>query len=301
MKSFATQRLPLGDSGLDVPPIVFGTAALANLPYVIPEQRKLEICAAWFQNIAPPVFVDVAYSDGEGIALELLGRMLRRLDIAGEEVVVHLTAKADQLADDWDKSCRLLGTEYTPKLISLRDANENAWRAAHELKVAGSVRGLGVIATDLGALNSFTPSADWALLTRGFTLLRHSADVLSSMETLAAQQIPIIVSGVFDGGFLVGSNRLDGRRLNGDDPAHRSRLAWRSAFAALCHGHGVAPAQTCIQFVLAAPGVVAVQLDSSRPERVAENVEFVQRKVPDAFWASMKEEGLLAADYPLGT
>jgi D-threo-aldose 1-dehydrogenase len=131
--------------------------------------------------------------------------------------------------------------------------------------------------------------------------MRHSTAVSAFIEKLAARQIPTIVSGVFDGGFLVGGNYLDGRPLNHDDSAHRSFLTWRTAFAALCHGHGVAPAQACIQFVLATPGVVAVRLDSPRAERVAENVEFVRRKVPDAFWASMKEDGLLAADYPLGT
>src|SRR5262249_2929029 len=133
MKRFTTERTRLGESGLPLPPIVFGTAALANLLQVIPEQRKLEICVAWFQKVAPPVFVDVAYRDGEGVALEVLGRMLRRLDVAGEEIVVHLTLDADQLANDWEKSCRLLGSEYAPKLVSLRGANERAWRAVNEL------------------------------------------------------------------------------------------------------------------------------------------------------------------------
>jgi D-threo-aldose 1-dehydrogenase len=301
MKLFANQRRPLGKSHVQAPPIVFGAAALANLPHVIPEQRKLEICGAWFQNVAPPVFIDVAYRDGEGVALEVLGRMLRRLDVAEEEVVVHLTVDAERGAADWEKSCRILSTDYAPKLISLRGTDENAWRVVHELKAAGSVCGAGILASDLRALNSFAPAADWAVLTNGFTLMRHSVDLLRSMDELTAQQIPIIVSGVFDGGFLLGGNRLDGRPLNSDDAADRSRLAWRTALAALCHGHGVAPAQACIQFVLAAPGVVAVLLDSSRPERVVENVGFVERKVPDAFWESMKEEGLLEADYPIGT
>ncbi len=117
---------------------------------------------------------------------------------------------------------------------------------------------------------------------------------------MTERQIPIVVSGVFDGGFLVGGNCLDGCVLDAVDPANRAWLAWRTSFAALCHGHGVTPAQACIQFALSGPGVVAVVLDSSHPDRVAENVNSVLRKVPDAFWASMKEEGLLAAEYPLG-
>ena len=298
MNISAGQRRPFGSLGLTIPPIVFGTAALGNVPQIIPEQRKLEICGAWFRHVEPPVFIDAAYRDGDGLALEVLGRMLRRLDIESDEVVVHLTLDADRVAVDWEKSCRLLGSEYRPKLVSICDADEGAWRAVGELKATGSVLGAGVVARDLGSLTSLEPSVDWVVLTGGFTLMRHPAGLLASMVELAARQIPIIVSGVFDGGFLVGSNRLDGRLLSAEDPADRSLLAWRTSFAALCHGHGVTPVQACIQFALAGPGVVAVMLNSSHPDRVAENAGCVQRLASDLFWASMKEEGLLAADYP---
>lgn len=299
MKRFASQRKPLGESGLLVPSIVFGTAALANVSQVIPEQRKLEICAAWLQSVAAPVWVDVAYRNGEGMALEVLGRMLHRLDVAADEIVVHLTLDSDRITNDWEKSSRLLGSDYAPKLVSLRNANDEAWRAAWELKAARAVRGVGMVMDDL-AVAQLTPPPDWIVLTRGFTLMRHSTAVLASMQEFASQQIPVIVSGVFDGGFLTGSNRLDGRAVSTDDPTDRSLLAWRTSFVALCHGHSVNPAQACIQFALSGPGVAAVLLESSRPERVAENVESVERKAPDSFWASMKEEGLVAADYPLG-
>src|SRR5436190_1774479 len=115
------------------------------------------------------------------------------------------------------------------------------------------------------------------VLTGGCTLLRHPAERRASMAELAARQIPIIGSGVFDGGFLVGSNRLDGRVPSAEDPADRSLLAWRASFAALCHGHGVTPVQACIQFALAGPGVVAVMLTSSHADRVAENAGCGQR------------------------
>jgi D-threo-aldose 1-dehydrogenase len=183
-------------------------------------------------------------------------------------------------------------------LVSICNADENAWRAIGELKAAGFVLGAGIVARDLGSLSQVTPSADWVVLTGGFTPMRHPAEPLVSMAELAARQIPTIVSDVFDGGFLVGSNRLDGRVLSAEGPADRSLLAWRTSFVALCHGHGITPAQACIQFALSGPGVVAVMLNSSHSDRVAENIASVERTVPDAFWASMKEEGLLAADYP---
>src|SRR3954468_21384901 len=146
MSISAGERRTFGALGLTIPPIVFGTAALGNVPNVIPEQRKLEICGQWFRHVEPPVFIDTAYKDGDGLALEVLGRMLRRLDVKGDEVVIHLTLDADRVADDWEKSCRLLGSDYRPKLVSICNAGESAWQTIGELKAAGFVRGVGVVA-----------------------------------------------------------------------------------------------------------------------------------------------------------
>jgi D-threo-aldose 1-dehydrogenase len=298
MNVFAGQRRRFGASGLTIPPIVFGAAPLGNVLHVIPEQRKLEICGQWFRHIEPPVYINVAYEDGDGLAVEVLGRILQRLDVNRDEVVIHLMLAANRIGDDWERSCRLLGTEYRPKVISIDDPTESEWRAVSELKAAGLVRGAGLITRNLSSPSSLEPSPDWIVLAGGFTLLRHPPEMLTGMAQLAMQEIPIIVSGVFDGGFLVGSNRLDGRVPSAENPTDRSLLAWRTSFAALCHGHGITPAHACVQFALSGPGVVAVMLNSSHPDRVAESVASAERAVPDAFWASMKEERLLAADYP---
>src|SRR5205809_2730783 len=127
MKNSVVHRRPFGASGLGVPPIVFGAAALGNSPDVIPEQRKLAICGEWFRHVEPPVFVDVAYKHGNGMALEVLARMLRRLDISSDEVAIHLTLDSTQLVECWEKSCRLLGGEYIPKLISIANVDDDAW------------------------------------------------------------------------------------------------------------------------------------------------------------------------------
>jgi D-threo-aldose 1-dehydrogenase len=84
--------------------------------------------------------------------------------------------------------------------------------------------------------------------------------------------------------------------MNAEDDTQRGLLAWRKAFVALCDGHGITPAHACIQFALSLPGVVAVQLDSSYPDRVAENIRSGFTRVPPNFWASMIEEGLLGAN-----
>jgi len=308
MAALLDQHWPLGETGLSVPPIVFGTSALGNVGRVITEQSKLAICGEWFQQVAPPAAVEVAYEHGDGMALEVLGRMLRRMEIGSDEVIVCLSVGRgdgegayDVVHSHWEKSCRLLGDDYRPKLISIAQGSDEAWQAALELKDADDVRGVGLEVSNISDLDlAAAGDFDWIALRGGFTIMRHRPDALESMTRFADRQIPLIVSGVFERGFLVGSNRLDGRVLNAEDTADRSLLAWRKSFVALCDGHGISPAHACVQFALSAPGIVAVTLESSYADRVADNVVAVARNAPSNFWQSMKEEGLLAEDYPIG-
>jgi D-threo-aldose 1-dehydrogenase len=300
VKIFSDQRRELSETGLSVPRVLFGTAVLGNEPVVVPEQRKLAICGEWFRQVEPPVFVNVAFEHGDGMALELLGRMLQRLDVTDEEVVIHLSLDSNNVAECWEKSCHLLGERYRPKLVSKSGSAGDRLQSLCELKSARIVRGIGITLDPTDPLGWPLPDADFVMLRGPFSLLRHPQEVRALVSDLAERRIPILVSNVFEGDFLLGGNRLDGHVLDSADPADRSVLAWRTSFVALCHGHGVSPAHACIQFALSEAGVVAVQLELSDPDRLAEHVEAVVRKVPDAFWSAMKEEGLLEANSSLG-
>jgi D-threo-aldose 1-dehydrogenase len=267
------------------------------------DQARLALCGEFLQQFAPPVWVETSYAYGEGMALEVLGRALRRLEVTRDEVVIQLTIDSSRVlsvADCWENSCRLLGEAFRPKLIAISDANEESWRFARDLKAAGEVFGVGLAILDWRRAEACLPAMDpdWVMFC-GCTVMRHSQEMLESMAALAISQIPIVLSGIFEGGFLVGYNRLDGRTLSAEDASDRSLLAWRKAFVALCDGHGISPAQACIRFALAAPGVEAIRLASSYADRVVQDVNSLRQKVPANFWDSMKEEGLLAENVVL--
>jgi D-threo-aldose 1-dehydrogenase len=302
------QHRLLGKTGLAVPPVVCGTASLANVRRVVTDQAKLAICGEWCKGIEPPVLIEVAYDDGKGLALQVLSRMLRKLEVADDEVVILLTfggdamavaaqsASSERLADCWEKSCQFLGSEYRPKLIAVTDGDDSSWQAAKQLKAAGQVRGVGLVVGGQHAAQSRAAlvGPHWITLAGSCTVMRHSPETLAFVAEMTERQIPIVVSGVFDGGFLVGGNRLDGRALRPDDSADRSILAWRKSFVALCDGYGISPSHACIQFALSLPGVMAVRIDSSYPDRVAANIAAAGQTVPENFWASLREEGLSA-------
>lgn len=296
-----------GRTGFHLPPIVLGTAALGNACRVVTEQAKAEIVAEWFRQLRPPIFVEVAYDHGQGMALEVLGRALQRLEIPDDEIVVQLAA-GRTLPDDWEKSCRLLGAAHRPKLISVRHNDAENLHVAQELKAAGKVRGVGLVVAsselETEAVANLEPLAlaleevDWSTIHGGCTVMRHPRKTLEFLTELARRRIPVIAARVFEGGFLVGGNKLDGRLLQFNDEGDRSVLAWRKSFVALCDGHGISPAHACLQFALALPAVAAARVESTYVDRTAENIRSTMTKAPDNFWTSMKEEGLLEADYP---
>ena len=58
----------IGKSGINVPPIVFGTSALGNLYKAVDDEIKLAIVKECFDNVKKPVVFDSAGKYGAGLA-----------------------------------------------------------------------------------------------------------------------------------------------------------------------------------------------------------------------------------------
>lgn len=347
-KLVSSQRRPLGNTGLRVPPILFGCDALANARRTIADTTKLAIVGEWFQHVEPPVFIGAPVHGAIDRGFDVLCWALERLDAAPHEVMLHLaihaapgwrpgeshqTEPADSagsrdtatppsqagVSEEWEVDVRRLGGRVVPTLVSLRGldtyvaaaasaddcarrlaAASAAYRALVDLRTAGRVRGIGICGSDWRGIEQLAAAMafDYVLLEDGLSVLHHPIELIQFVAHMAQRNIPIINTGVFAAGFLVGDTQAGPRLAGPDTAAERRRLAWRKAFVALCQGHSVSPAHASIQFGLSPPGVLAVALDSSQPDRVAENVRSALTEVPPALWASMKEEGLLAEDFP---
>jgi D-threo-aldose 1-dehydrogenase len=154
LKLSAAEYRPLGKTGLQVPPVVFGCSALGNLYQVISDVAKLEIVSAWFDHVSPPVFIDTAGKYGAGLALEVLGTSLDKFEIPPANVLIssklgwkrvplatpeptfepgawidieHDAVQRisyDGILECWEESCRLLGDKYHPRLVSVHDPDE---------------------------------------------------------------------------------------------------------------------------------------------------------------------------------
>ncbi|MBN1942535.1 MAG: aldo/keto reductase [Phycisphaerae bacterium] len=211
----------------------------------------------------------------------------------------------------------LLGPGYSVALASVHDPDEylaaaenpaerqrrfgdvlEAYRALADLKRRGEVRGVGVGAKDWGVIRELAEHVDfdWVMFACSLTIYHHPPELPAFIAELHRRNVGIVNSAVFHSGFLLGGAYFDyGKPTRSDQP---ELFQWREAFLRLCRQHDVSPAAACIQFGMSAPGVVATALNTSKPQRIKDNVAAFTQKIPRAFWAAMKDQGLMAKEFP---
>lgn len=174
-----------------------------------------------------------------------------------------------------------------------------AYRALHELKQTGVIRYIGVGAKNWKIIQRISNDIelDWVMLANSCTIYSHPAELLNFIQTLAAKKITVINSAVFHGGFLIGSDYFNYKPVSRQESIHHQLYAWRDMFYSICNDFSVEPSVACIQFALQVPGVTSIALNSTSPDRTAKNVHIAQTKLPPAFWARMREEHLLQAEW----
>jgi len=137
---------------IQLPRVIFGTSGLGNLFVALDEEVKMRIVEASILSGGPVVF-DCAGKYGAGLALEVLGRTLQRLNVAPQDVIISnklgwmrspLQGKEptfepgvwkglrhdavqkigyDGIIDCFDQGNELLDG-YTPGMVSVHDPDE---------------------------------------------------------------------------------------------------------------------------------------------------------------------------------
>lgn len=72
----------------DLPPVIFGTSGLGNLFVALTGEEKLNIIKECIRLSNGKVVFDSAGKYGAGLALETLGKLLKQLNVPGEEVII---------------------------------------------------------------------------------------------------------------------------------------------------------------------------------------------------------------------
>jgi D-threo-aldose 1-dehydrogenase len=135
------------------------------------------------------------------------------------------------------------------------------------------------------------------MFANSFTVFHHPQELLEFMDLLDSNQVGIINSAVFHGGFLTGGDKFDYQDVDPQSARGKLIYGWRKKFNALCDKHQVLPGDACLHFGMSHPAIVSLALNTSKPEKMNRNVEILQRKIPLAFWKEMKEERLIDPVY----
>ena len=99
-------------------------------------------------------------------------------------------------------------------------------------------------------------------------------------------------------GFLTGGEYFDYKVVSSSHPEKEKLNSWRQSFFDLCRAYGIEPAHACTHFGMSHPGVLSIALNTSKPENILRNIEYVQSEVPAEFYGEMKKKGLIRIDYP---
>lgn len=217
----------------------------------------------------------------------------------------------------YEQGNELLGNGHPTQLVSVHDPDEflvaakspedrkrrfedvlGAYHALFELKRRGAVKAVGIGSKDWRVIREIAGLVplDWVMFACSLTVYSHPPELLDLVAELHSRGVGMINSAVFNAGFLTGGAWFDYRK---PDPVKEAALFdWRDKFFAICRKFAVKPADVCVQFGLALPGVVSVALNTGKPERIKENVASASNPIPAELWQSLKAAGLLRHDFP---
>ncbi|MEM0969223.1 MAG: aldo/keto reductase, partial [Verrucomicrobiota bacterium] len=219
----------------------------------------------------------------------------------------------------WEEGDRLLGG-IRQDLVSVHDPDDylaaaeseaereerkehirEAYRALFELKADGKVTAVGVGAKDWTSVRDIMKEQplDWVMLANSLTVYQHPPELLAFVEELHQRGVGVINAAPFQGGFLLGGDFFDYQPVSGLSQKE-VLLAWRSRFHQICEEHELPPVLVCVQFAMSFPGIHAVALGSSKPERVKEQVEMTtaSASIPTEFWQALADAGLISSELP---
>jgi D-threo-aldose 1-dehydrogenase len=218
----------------------------------------------------------------------------------------------------WEQGCELLGGNYKTEVVSVHDPDEylaradskrdrakrfsdimESYNALFELKEKGEVAAIGVGSKDWKIIKELTDriQLDWVMLAVSLTIMNHPDELVELIKTLNSKSVGIINSAVFHAGFLTGGDFFNYRKVDPLSVEDRELYEWRDKFFMICSNFDVKPAEACFMFGMSPPGVVSIALNTSKPDRVRENVELTRKKIPAEFWITMKEENLIDKNY----
>ncbi len=310
-------------------PIGFGGAALGNLYSEVSEaDARATIDAAWDAGTR---FFDTAPHYGLGLSERRIGAALAgrprdeytistkigrllvpvpggagRQDEEGGFAVPadHRRVwdfSADGVRRSLDDSLARLGLDRVDLLL-IHDPDDHweqavgeAYPALHELRAQGVIGAIGAGMNQSAMLTRFVRETeiDAVLMAGRYTLLDQSAEA-DLLPACAERGVSVIAAGVFNSGVLATDDPPENATYN-YAPAATEIRERALRIGAVCRRHGVSVPAAAIAFVARRPEVATVLIGARTPDEIRSNAVSATAEIPEALWADLAAEGLIAA------
>ena len=292
------ERRAIGQTGLSVTPIGFGTAALGGMPDTYGHDVDEETARATVRAIfdSPVNLLDTSRNYGLGRAEARVGAVIRERGGLPDGFV--LSTKLDRDMDNGrfdgdqarrsaEESLKALGVDRF-QILHLHDPEHardlteitrkgGALDTLFRMKEEGLVQAAGIA---MGRIDVLLPILrDWpfdvVLSHNRFTLVNRSAAPV--MDLAAARGIAFFNAAPFAGGVLAkGSATV--RRITYQD-ADDAALAPIRSIEAICQRDGVSPGALALQFSMQESGITSTVVGVSRPDRVAQTLDWTRQDI----------------------
>jgi D-threo-aldose 1-dehydrogenase len=308
--SFSLPRIGIGCAPLGSMERTFGFAvteadAIATIQHAIEAGITLLDTAPWYGNGESELRVGKAIRGvprGDILISSKVGWIPRQPGVVGDG---ERTYVRDGVRRSIEASLKRLGADYLD-IAHIHDPEsgdhrqhilEQGYPALLELKREGIIRaiGAGLNATDFLTDYVQHMPLDCAILAGRYTLLEQ-APLHTAFPAAMSKGIGIIAAGIFNGGILATGAVPGVRYQYSIAPEPILRLA--RLIEAVCRKHGVSLRAAAMQFVAAHPAVQSLIIGMVRPSEVDENLTDLRTPIPAAFWAELKERGLIEAEAP---
>jgi D-threo-aldose 1-dehydrogenase len=178
------------------------------------------------------------------------------------------------------------------------NALENGgWKALHELKSCGDIKGIGAGINHLDMIPRFLDrfEMDFFLVAMPYTLLDQGA-LEEEFPLCLARQTGIIVGSPYASGILA-TGPVRGARYN-YKPATEEVQGRVRAIRRICKRHGVPLRAAALRFPLGHPLVASVIPGARSTREVRDNIAMMRIDIAKDLWQELKAEGFLRADAP---
>lgn len=300
------EKVAIGKTGLSVTRICIGLAPIGDMPdtygHSVSVERAHQTVRALFDSGCN--FLDTSRNYGFGRSEQRIGEVIAERGGIPKGFVIStkLDRDMDTLKFDGararrslEESLRTLNVdrvqmlhlhdpEYAADMNDVTGPN-GSLRELFRIKEEGLADAVGLAA---GRVDIMMPLLkDWdfdALITHNrFTLVNRNAEEM--MDLAVKRGIAVLNAAPYAAGVLAKGSANYQRYVYQE--ATPEMLAPVARVEEVCARHGIPPGAAALQFSMRDPRVASTVIGISKPERIAQTIEWARHPIPDAAWKDL--------------